>query len=58
MTVRELGRSRTLADFSIRFRLVVSYQVPMQVEKALLRTKILSPYNHSATYMGKGGVFP
>lgn len=58
MTVRELEQSSTLADFSVRFRLVVSYRVPMQVEKALLQTKILSPFNHSATYMGKGGVFP
>ena len=58
MTVRERERSGALTDFSACFRLVVSYQVPMQVEKALLQTKILSPYNHSVTYMGKGGVFP
>ena len=33
MTVRELGRSRTLADFSIRFRLLQAYREPMRVKE-------------------------
>ena len=50
MTVRELEQSSALTDFSACFRLIVSYRMPMQVEKKLF------PIEDNAKFWRKPGL--